>query len=124
MLGLDVANGHTRQAPGPAPAQIGVRTEYATGKFGVSLEAHLYSSRTQSLSEDLTTSLGKLLLLNAGVSKQIGNVNAGISIGNIYGMFHENKMYAYRQRISEHESIVEYIVAPPAIPGVSLSIDF
>lgn len=121
---LDVVNGQTQQMPGPAPVQIGVRTEYATGKFGVSLEAHYYSSRTQTLSEDLTTSLGELLMLNAGVTKRIGSVNAGLSIGNVFGMFRENKMFAYQQRISEDESKIEYVVAPPFIPGISLNIDF
>ncbi|CAN5193952.1 hypothetical protein BH23BAC3_BH23BAC3_14170 [soil metagenome] len=123
-MDLDVINRQTQQMPGPAPVQVGMRTEYATGGFGVSLEAHFYSSRTQSLSEDLSTSLGELLMLNAGVTKQIGSVNAGLSIGNIIGMFRENKMYAYQQRINESESRVEYIVAPPFIPGISMSIDF
>ncbi len=121
---LDVISEQTQQMPGPPPLQVGLRTEYANGSFGVSLEAHFYSSRTQSLSEDLTTSLGQLLLLNAGVTKQIGPVNAGMSIGNLFSKFHENKMYAYQQRISEDESIVEYIIAPPFIPGISLNIDF
>lgn len=121
---LDVISEQTQQMPGPPPLQVGLRTEYANGSFGVSLEAHFYSSRTQSLSEDITTSLGQLLLLNAGVTKQIGPVNAGMSIGNLFSKFHENKMYAYQQRISEDESIVEYIIAPPFIPGISLNIDF
>jgi len=122
---LDVISEQTtRQVPGPAPVQVGVRTEYATGSFGVSLEAHFYSSRSQSLSDDLTASLGQLLLLNAGVSKQFSSVNAGLSIGNIIGMYRENKMFAYQQRINADESKIEYIVAPPFIPGVSLNIDF
>lgn len=121
---LNVLDEQSMQMPGPAPIQIGVRTEYATGRFGVSLEVHYYSKRTQSLLEDLTTSLGELLLLNIGVTKQIGSVNAGLSIGNVLGMIRENKMYAYQQRISDHDSKVEYIVAPPFIPGVSVNLDF
>jgi hypothetical protein len=39
-------------------------------------------------------------------------------------MFRENKIFAYQQRISEDESKIEYIVAPPIIPGISLNIDF
>jgi hypothetical protein len=121
---LDVIGGQTQQMPGPASVQTGMRMEYVTGRFGVSMEAHFYSSRTQSLSEDLTTSLGQLLLLNAGVTKQFGRVNTGLSVGNLFGMFRENKIFAYQQRISEDESKIEYIVAPPIIPGISLNIDF
>jgi len=123
-MDLDVINEQTQQMPGPAPVQAGLRTEYATGRFGVSMEAHYYSTRTQSLAEGLTTSLGTLLMLNTGVTKQIGPVNAGLSISNVFGMLRENKMYAYQQRISEEESKVEYIVAPPFIPAISMSIDF
>lgn len=123
-MDLEVMNEQTQKVPGPAPVQAGIRMEYATGRFGVSLEAHYYSSRTQSLSEGLTTSLGDLLMLNAGVTRKIGPVNAGMSVGNITGMFRENMMYAYQQRVSEDESKIEYVVAPPFIPGISLNIDF
>lgn len=121
---LDVKEETSRQMPGPAPLQIGMRTEYVKSGFGVSVESHFYTSRTQSLSEEFTTSLGQLLLLNVGITQQMGPVNAGLSIGNVIGMFRENKMYAYQQRISDYESEVEYIVAPPFIPGISASIDF
>ena len=121
---LDVNDGQTQQMPGPPLVQAGFRTEYATGRFGISLEAHYYSSRMQSLSEDLTTSLGGLLMLNAGVTKKIGSVNTGLSIGNITGKFRENNLHAYQQRISNDERKIEYVTAPPFIPGISLNIDF
>jgi hypothetical protein len=121
---LDVINKETQKMPGPAPLQAGVRTEYATNRFGLSLEAHYYNSRTQSLSEDLSTSLGKLILLNAGVTKKFSSVNMGLSVANITGTIRENRMFAYLQRISEDESKIEYIATPPFIPSISVNIDF
>lgn len=112
------------QMPGPAPLQVGFRAEYVTENFGITLDAHYHSSRTQSLSDEFTTSLGDLILFNVGLTKRFGPVNTGLSIGNVFGMFRENKMYAYQKRINEHESEVEYIVAPPFIPGISLNLDF
>lgn len=122
-MNLEV-NNEISQMPGPAPLQIGAHTEYAANRFGVTLDAHFYSERTQSLSKDHITSLGQLVLFNAGFTWRISSVNVGLTIDNVFGIFRENKMYAYQKRISDRDSEVDYIVAPPFIPGISTSIDF
>ena len=120
---LDVNGRDQQQMPGPTPFKAGIRAEYATDGYGVSVDAQIYSSRTQSLKEHITVDLGKLLLLNFGVTKRFGPVNMGLSIGNSLGLFRENKLLAYQRRISEVDSEIEYIMAP-FIPGISVGIDF
>jgi hypothetical protein len=119
---LDV-NDKLQQMPGPTPFMVGFRAEYATDGYGLSVDTQIYSSRTQSLSDRVTTDLGGLLLLNLGATKRFGPVNLGLSVGNSLGLIRENRLLAYQRRISESDSEIEYIVAP-FVPGMSVGIDF
>lgn len=119
---LDVNNG-VQQMPGPTPFMLGFRTEYATDGYGISVDAQVYSSRTQSLADEVNIDLGGLILLNLGVSKRIGLASMGLSIGNSLGLVTENNLLAYQRRISETDSEVEFIVAP-FIPAISVGFDF
>lgn len=121
-MDLDV-NSRVQQMPGPTPLKVGFRAEYATDGYGVTLDTQIYSSRTQSLSDQVTTDLGGLLLLNFGASKRFGPVNMGLSIGNSLGLIRENKLLAYQRRTSESDREIDHIVAP-FIPGISVGIDF
>lgn len=119
---LDV-NNRLQQMPGPTPFMVGFRAEYATDGYGLTVDTQIYSSRTQSLSDKVTTDLGGLLLLNFGATKRFGPVSLGLSIGNSLGLFRENKLLAYQRRTSQTDSEIEFIVAP-FIPGISVGIDF
>lgn len=119
---LDV-NDRVQQMPGPTPFMMGIRAEYATAGYGVRVETQIYSPRTQSLADEVSTDLGGLLLLNFGATKRFGPVNLGLSIGNSLGLIRENKLLAYQRRTSETESEIDYIVAP-FVPAISVGIDF
>ncbi|HET8865046.1 MAG TPA: hypothetical protein VFM80_05050 [Gracilimonas sp.] len=121
LMKLDV-NDQIQQMPGPTPFMGGFRAEYATDGYGLMVDTQIYSSRTQSLEDQVYADLGGLLLLNFGLTKRFGPVNMGLSIGNSLGLFRENKLVAYQLRTSDTESEIDYIVAP-FVPGVSVGID-
>lgn len=113
----------TTSVPGPAALQTSLQVEYARDNFSATASIHYHSNREQALDAQTTASLGQLCLLNLGVTKQIGKIQAGLSISNALSLVSKNKVFAYQKRTSDKESEITYVYGAP-LPKLSINVDF